>query len=243
MFGLLNKAFGAITGLQKAMLLIQKDPIPIPIPVPVQFNPNSYSFSQSAVAAKPEKNSTGDNLIQFTGSKREDFTLELFFDSYESGLDVRLNPSFLAVKNLMIPSALVPLGSKPARVIFTWDALGTEDNGIIFEGYAIKLDQKFTLFLGDGTPVRATVSLTLKSAPKFTDILKFKGKNGCRKVRTVQEGERLDLLAHRTLFDPALWRELVNENSELITNPRNYPAQVHVGKTVVIPDYYDTERG
>lgn len=233
MFGLVNKAFGAITGLQKALFIVEY------VPIPVQFNPNSYKFSQRATNKKDKCDPSKEP--QFTGIDRDDFTLELFFDSYEAGLDVRLNPSYIAIKAAMHPGMPGAKKMKQKRVAFAWDALGTESNGVIFEGYITKLEQKFTLFLGDGTPVRAVVTITIRDSPYITKKLKDLGYFGCRKVRTIQEGERLDLLANRTLFDPTLWREIVNENPELIDNPRSYPRKDLAGETVMIPDYYDEE--
>jgi len=195
--------------------------------IPVQFNPETYTLSTSATLVKEA------GKPQFTELKREDFTIELLFDSYEKKTDVRKLPGFQEILKTIKPDTLTPGNAVPTECTFVW---GTKD---VYKGIIVSIKQNFTLFMGNGIPLRCKMTVTIKNKIDKKQSEKDKGKDKCRKVRTIQQGERLDLLASRTLHDPYLWRELVNENPEIITNPRNYPLDEHLGKDLIIPDYYD----
>ena len=221
--GLLSKLLGGATGgAGKASIVLGSGK-----PIPVQFNPETYTLSTSATLVK------GAEKPQFTELKREDFTIELLFDSYETKADVRQLPGFQEILKTIKPDIPTPSDAVPTECTFIW---GPED---VYKGIIISIKQNFTLFHRDGTPLRCKMTVTIKNKIDTKQSEIDKGKNKCRKVRTIQQGERLDLLASRTLHNPYLWRELVNENPEIITNPRNYPLEEHLGKKLIIPDYYD----
>ncbi len=205
--------------------------------VTVQFNPSSYSFGLNATL------SNSGNNIQFNEVKRDDFTVELLFDTFEEQKDVRDAKGFKDLRESINAVESTPTGKVPKKVTFVWGPKGSENNGIIYEGYISSIKQNFTLFKSDGTPLRCKMTITIKNHIEKSQAEKDQGKSNSRIVTTIRQGERLDLLSNRTLHNPFLWREIVKENPEIIDNPRTYPLQTHLGKTLIIPDYYNTAEG
>ena len=78
--------------------------------------------------------------------------MDLLFDTYtnERGADVSRRTKELA-QALLIDSDL----HAPPPVLFVWGSFS-------FQAVVERLTQKFTMFLANGTPVRATLSVTFK---------------------------------------------------------------------------------
>jgi nucleoid-associated protein YgaU len=90
---------------------------------------------------------------------------------------------------------------------------------------------KFTLFLSDGTPVRATLNVTFK---EFIEVKVLVQQNPTqsadhRKTRTVKAGDRIDTIAAEEYGDPARWR-LVAE-----ANGLNDPTALRPGDVLNLP--------
>jgi hypothetical protein len=133
-----------------------------PPPVAVQFNPTEITISKP-VPWQKHKSSKGDGpTLEFTGAEPKTLSVELLFDTYES----RTNVHDAWVANLE-KLALVDEGKKrPPMCLFTW---GTGFPP--FKGVIESISVKYTLFLEDGTPVRAVVDLKLAQA----DTVRVKG--------------------------------------------------------------------
>ena len=192
--------------------------------IEVDYNPPEYSISRSATVAGEGAN------VKFTKVDHADFTVNLMFNTYEKGTDVR--KKYKDIIELMIPTEEGKDTKQPPVCVFGW-------GDFTYKGFITKIDQKFTMFKGDGTPVRATLSVTFKNILTVEQESKMAGKDACRKVWVVKEGDRLDLIAEETMRDPALWREIVLENESLIPNPREFPGADHIGVSLIIPDIYN----
>jgi hypothetical protein len=186
----------------------------------VMFNPEELSFGETV-----EYGTEGSEL-QFTGTKKDDFKVSLFFDTYESDQkDVRdVTEKFT---DIVQPTSEGVQTSRPPECLFTWGKFR-------YKGNPKKIDQKFTMFLSDGTPVRATIGLTLTQSLTHQEAREAKGQNSCRRMRVVKEGERLDLIAYKELKNPAQWRRIAHENK--ITDPLKFPKEADRGKAIIIPD-------
>jgi nucleoid-associated protein YgaU len=84
-----------------------------------------------------------------------------------------------------------------------------------FRGVLDHASGKFTLFLSDGTPVRATVSVVFK---EFIDVDVVVRENPTqsadhRKLRVVKAGDRLDTIAYEEYGDSAKWRPIAEANN------------------------------
>ncbi len=196
----------------------------------VMFNPTELSNSIS-VSWEGEK-----GKIQFKETNFESLTLDLFFDSYEEGVDVREDHktgdgrNIIGIKRiseLAIPSEEGKVRKKPPVCLFSWGKF-------FFKGVIERVEQNYIMFLPNGLPVRAKVKITMKNVQGLKDVLKLNGIEACRKVRIVNEGDRLDLIAAEELKDPAKWDLIATLNN--IADPLNFPAQEDMGKVLIIPD-------
>jgi hypothetical protein len=205
------------------------------VKVSCMFNPEEFSVVKSNQFASVNIPGLSAPLLQFVRGEARTVTVDLFFDTYEEGTDVRLHTDRITgwdagsmfsklsgdKKGLMdIDSDL----HAPPVCQFVWGAF-------VFQCVIDQVTKKFTMFLPEGIPVRATLTVTLKEY-KEVDIqvkeLDLKSAD-LTKTWVVEEGDNLWSIAAREYGDPADWRLIANEN--LITNPR----LLKPGQELVIP--------
>lgn len=190
--------------------------------IDVMFNPEDYTVSLlgSSDTDEGQESSPSFNKVDIV-----DFIVKSFFDTYETQSDVREKTNKIA--KLLMPAVEVTDRNRPPICLFVWGKF-------TYKGIIHKLDQKFTMFLETGIPVRAELTFTFKSVATPQEYAEYMGIEACRKVWTVKSSDRLDLIAHRTLKDAALWRKIADENN--IDDPIAFPRTHDIGKTLVIPD-------
>jgi len=189
--------------------------------IPVMYNPTELSLNKTVLVQ-----GVGAN-IQFQRVDDDDLTVSLFFDSYESKTDVRAQTNQIAA--LTFPSVGTNVRKEPPVVVFTWA-------GPLFTGIIVKLDQKFTMFLSSGIPVRAELLVTFKSVLTEEEDLQSRGYFNCRQLWQVKEGDRLYLIAQTALGDASQWRLIATYNA--IIDPLNFPGRQDIGRTLIIPDVH-----
>jgi hypothetical protein len=185
----------------------------------IRYNPREYSVSTSS------KTSDEGSGVRFTQVNKEDFSVSLFFDTYEKKSDVRKETE--KIVSLIMPTVEKKDTKQPPVCRFVW---GSFD----YKGVIHKVDQKFTMFLQSGIPVRAELTVTFKSVVTKEEDAQLKGKDACRKLWRVKTGDRLDLIAHKALKDPAQWRRIALAND--IVNPFAFPKDDDIGTLLIIPD-------
>lgn len=125
--------------------------------VKAQFNPKEISIDKS-VPWNKHKNPKGDvPMLEFTNAENRSLSLELFFDTFESGKNVWVEVEKLHQMTLINPSAGSEKDKHPPRVIVAWGG-GFPP----FKGVIESLGTKYTMFMPNGTPVRATCSIKVK---------------------------------------------------------------------------------
>jgi len=199
-----------------AKALIQPDNM---LPIPVLFNPNQYSLDGSNRFAEIGIPGLGSPILQYVSGNARMLTMELFFDTYELKWDVRAFTD--RVYGLL---AINPPDHVPPICTFIW---GTFQFRCVVE----RVGGRFTLFLADGTPVRATLNVTFK---EYTDIAIAvqsapTQSSDHAKVRNLGRGDTLSGLAAAEYGDPAKWRPIAEANH--IDNPRS----MEPGRLLVIP--------
>ena len=217
-------------------------------PVEALFNPNEINLSRSLQWEQHRRavlggEAYGQTHARFRYVEAETFSIELFFDTYESHSATSLRD---ALRDALVPLNPFQRGSatdvrhhtrklanlaevnrhlhRPPICDLRW---GQFD---IFTGVLTSLDQRFTLFLENGTPVRATLScgflgVSLESGsrqrePQSSDVAK---------TRRVRRNETLHAIAAEEYRDPAMWRPIARANG--IVNPRD----LQPGTVLVIP--------
>lgn len=191
--------------------------------IDVMFNPSEYTISYTVLTAAQSNNNTSNP--SFNEVTLDDFTVKLIFDTYEKKSDVRKLTN--NIERLTLPTVEGAERKKPPICLFIW-------GNFTYKGIVSKIIQKFTLFLSDGTPVRAELDVTFKAVVTPEEYAKNMGIEACRKVWTVKSGDRLDLIANTALKNPALWRKIAEENN--IDNPLEFPKDSDIGRILVIPD-------
>ncbi|MVN85670.1 hypothetical protein GO986_02710 [Deinococcus sp. HMF7620] len=143
-------------------------------PIKCMFNPSEYTISRSIMweTASNDSNDTGNKV--YKGGSPAKLTLELFFDTYafrknaETVEDVRKHTERLweltrRDENSSETSKQSAVKkNRPTKVLFQWG--GTWH----FEAVILDMEQKFTLFMPDGTPVRSIIKVTFEQADKAT---------------------------------------------------------------------------
>jgi len=181
------------------------------------FNPAEYQL-QRRVDWKELKSRGADfPQLQFDKGGPRSLTMSLTFDTYESQEDVR-NYTGQIAKLAEVDGEK----ERPPICTITWGPTVHPYAGLPFKGVLESLTQKFTMFLADGTPVRATLEVQFKEgespARQRRRNPRASGSPLEPKRRVVMEGDTLWRIAAEEYGDPARWRPIATANR--IINPR-----------------------
>lgn len=187
------------------------------LPAFALFNPQQLTISKSVHWPRIPVGESDVMRSQFTHGNPATLSLELFFDTYEQGIDVRLMT--MLVENLTTVRGAL---HRPPICKLIWGL-----QGIFFEGFLTGLTQNFTMFLATGTPVRATLGCTFTEylSPLAEALKQNKQSPDVAKTHVVRRGDTLSSIAAAEYDDPALWRPIARANR--IVNPLKLtPGQV-----------------
>jgi hypothetical protein len=174
------------------------------------FNPTELSVTKS-VPWQKHKSSKGDNpTLEFTDAEPKTLKVDLLFDTYEERADV-----YAKYISKLEKLTLIMDGDKkrPPTLLFQWGNKFPR-----FQGVIKNLVVKYTMFLEDGTPVRANATIDMMQAAKTT---KAKDKDvPVDEYTTTSDGNegRIDNVAAE---NNTTQRELAEAND--IDNPRDIP--------------------
>lgn len=194
------------------------------------FNPKEYSISkQNNWESKP---TPGQNVpqLEFTSGGAATLQMQLLFDTYESGKDVRDVYTRNLWKMMMVDSRLrYPNSEKarPPKVRFVWGKSWS------FDSVITSLKQQFTLFSPLGFPVRALVDVTFQQIADASLLVlqnPTSGGEGGERVWQVSDGDTLAWIAHKSYGDSTKWRLIADANR--LTDLRRLP----LGAVLVIPN-------
>ncbi len=181
-------------------------------PIEVLFNPNEYTFSKKNTWTKTEVIGKNVPQLEFGGGDSMTLKMQLFFDTYTTGKDVRETTNRIW-KLMNISEKLTDMTNtkgRPPMVEFQWGKTWS------FKAVITNISQKFTLFRYDGTPVRATVDVTFLQAKEEGHYPgqnpTTKGSPGYKR-RVVKEGDSIDWIAYEEYGDSAMWRFIADTNN------------------------------
>jgi hypothetical protein len=131
------------------------------VTVKAQFNPREIGIDKS-VPWQVAPTSTGDQPeLTFSSAEGRRMSFELLFDTFDLGTDVDAAHVAALMQLAMIMDPGGPEDRKrPTRVRVVWGSMPD------FEGVIESVNVKYTMFLPDGTPVRAVCSVTLREASR-----------------------------------------------------------------------------
>lgn len=174
--------------------------------IPVMFNPEEgYSLDASNTFAEIGVPGLQTPPMQYVRGNARTLKMELFFDTREERRDVRIRTrQITALLDHDLETQAPPI------LLFAW-------GGFNFRCVLESVGQRFTVFREDGTPVRATLSVSFKEY-ETVEIETRRGLFlGPPTLRNVLEGETLSQIASEVLGDPEAWREIAALNT--IDNP------------------------
>lgn len=208
-----------------------------------QFNPAEFTITKS-VQWSSAKGELGEGckkkatpmrnapIQEYAGGEAAHFGLDLIFDTTQetssNEKDVR------KYTNALLQLTMMNAGTKkssespgaPPRVQFVWGSI------TLFIAVVEKITIQFTMFLPNGTPVRAKATVDFVQQDPGDDEAHAQNptsRTEARKTRIVQMGERLDLIAYEEYGHPSYWRTLADANH--LTDPR----QLQSGQILVVP--------
>lgn len=183
------------------------------------FNPFEYTLSKAnSWEKRPVK---GKNVpeVTFRQGGSQTLQLTLHFDTLADGADVRDFTDPLWKMMMVDQQTENPRSGKstPPQVAFRWGKLN-------FQAVIINLNQRFTLFLDDGTPVRCQVDITLEQLIDVDDYAPQQpsltgGPGWIEQIITAVAGDRLDTIAAAATGAAEGWRAIAEANN--IDNPLN----------------------
>jgi len=200
-----------------------------------QFNPAELKIVKAVNWKEPPEPVPARNApdLDWGGGKAATFSLKLVFDTTQDtdSKDVRKYTQQL-LKLVMLGKEVAGFRSSgtyrtpPPRVQFRWGSL------VLFLAVVETVTITYTLFLPDGTPVRATADVGFKQLDDSDDVKSSQNpttRTLARKTHIVRAGDRLDLIAYEEYGHPAHWRYLAEVNGLLD------PLALEPGQILAVP--------
>lgn len=174
----------------------------------VPFNPTEYDVDSSVSYNEQEVPGYTSPVTQFVNGSADSLSMELFFDRYEEGTDVRQDVA--KIEGLL---ELDDTRNAPPVLRVAWAELQ-------FTCVLESANTTYTLFMPDGTPARARTNVTFKeySTPEKQQREETGDAGESERIHVVVEGDTLWDIADAQYGDPTKWRKIANENG--ISNPR-----------------------
>ena len=176
--------------------------------IPFQFNPKDFQVEKTAEWKVNPKPSASSPPIEYRGPNPSAMTLEMFLDASEtSGGDVSKDVQKLMDSCIPTETSKAKNRPLPPGVRFGWDK-------VYFVGYLEKVTAKYTLFRSNGTPIRATCTLSMKELPKDKPPSQNPTSGGLSTLarRQVLAGDSLAGIAYQEYGDPNFWRAIAEAN-------------------------------
>lgn len=193
---------------------------PMGAKIEVMFNPKEYTITKATPWKHHDIQGLDAPTLEFTSGEPYRCQFELFFDRYEEGKSVREITD--QIEKLTLVNGEL---HRPPVALLTW---GT---GLSFKCILESFSLRFTLFLEDGTPVRAVMNTTWKEFSPPDAQLQGTPRHSAdhTKRRIVKQGDTLSWIAGKEYDDPAKWRMIADANG--IDDPLNLAP----GTELIIP--------
>jgi hypothetical protein len=211
-----------------------------PDEIPIVYNPTELSFEKSVQLAEITIPGLNAPLQQFVRGQAEKLTVELFFDTTDSGMGVGAESVTKQTDRVYALTRIEPQGHAPPVVSFSWGqsvpgrnmpaASGSQRRNE-FKGVVESVRQKFTLFSPDGVPLRASLTVTIREFAPLHDQLPRTNKSSPDKshAHVLAQSETLSHVAATYYLRPTVWRPIADANA--IADPR----RLTVGRLLTVP--------
>ena len=185
--------------------------------VAVMFNPEEYSLEQGNEIAEIGVPGLATSPVQYVRGRARTLRMELFYDTYEAGTDVRAHTQ--RIVRLLDPDART---HAPPVLLFLM-------GGFSLRCVLLEANQQVTMFLADGTPVRARLTVRFQEYVRMEVETRRGLFVGPPTLHRLTDADTLAGLAGTYLGDPRRWREIAEANG--IDDPLRLPS----GTALVMP--------
>ncbi|MBB2948491.1 hypothetical protein FB565_008274 [Actinoplanes lutulentus] len=189
--------------------------------ITVLFNPAEYSVEYSASFQETAAPGLSNPILQFVNGNAQVLSMDLFFDTWTSGSRANVIDATRPLTDLLSIDGTL---HAPPRVRFQWG---------VFQFVAVveRISQRFTMFRSDGTPVRATLTVTFKQYRALAEQLEEPRRNSADKTkrRVMESHDSIWLMAAREYGEPRFWRVIARAND--VDDPR----RIEPGQVLVLP--------
>jgi hypothetical protein len=195
--------------------------------IDVCFNPKEYSIDKSLTweASKAHEDAP---MPEFKSPKAMELSVTLQFDTYEERVSVRDKYVRRLEKLTMMKSKAKDEKDvkkhAPPVIRFVWGKLN-------FKGVISSFGQKYTMFLADGTPVRAECAIKITNVidTAIDDGQTYTTNRAPTRTHPVTAGERIDTIANDELGDASRWVEIAQLSG------LDDPGGIKEGDVLIIP--------
>jgi hypothetical protein len=209
-------------------------------PLSVNFNPTEYTLNKGAQIAEIAIPGLDSPILQFVRGQTETLSLDLFFDSTDSGMDDSAESVTTLTDQFYQLVKIDGQTHAPPICFFSWGATFPGQRNYASTGsqgrYGFKclvesVRQRFTLFSPQGVPLRATLTVSLKEYKTLSEQIAELNMLSADHTHShvVQIGETLAQISSSVYNDPTQWRAIATANS--LTNPLDLTP----GATLQIP--------
>lgn len=181
--------------------------------IDILYFPPEYSHEKSNTFSEVAIPGLEAPYLQFVKGNASSISLEVFYDTYEEGIDVRtLTDQLTDLLNID------PKLHAPPPLEFIWGIKSKEPFYCVLES----VTKKFTMFRSDKPPVipvRARLNVKLKEFKiNLSERERSTQSPDKTKIYTVKQGDSLWHIAYREYKDPLKWRPIAEKNK--LNNPR-----------------------
>ncbi len=218
-----------------------------------QFNPTELTFSKNAQFAEIGIPGLDAPVQQFIRGGTETFSVELFFDTTDSGMGTNavsvtpiVNQFYQLVKQdpgtHAPPQCLFMWGVPEQQLVFEMEYQGEEGTerqiGLAAEDSSApywftfvveSIERKFLLFSPEGTPLRARLTVRMREYQTLEQMVARLESADRTRTRIFKRRERLDRLSNQLYDTPTEWRRIAQAND--IDDPR----RIQPGTILQIP--------
>ena len=198
--------------------------------ITVLFNPTEYSFDKTNSYKASAVPGLGSPLLQFVNGECDQLSMDLFLDDYTdpegptSLLQREREPLMTRLRDLARLMEIDRDLHAPPPVRFNWGPME-------FSAVIEKLGRKTTMFHPDGTPARATLSVSFKEYRTLRQQVEDPRRESADKTkrRVVVGREPLWLIAAREYDDAGEWVRIA------LANDLDDPREIAPGDWLMLP--------
>ena len=191
-----------------------------------KFNPNEYTYSKRARWKRtPNAGAPQAGVPEFLGSEPRSLVIEVFLDETDSS-SASVSDDLETLFSCLSPTSDSISSGKPAppSVVFGWGST------VSFKAFVRHIEAQVTLFRADGTPSRASCTITLEEIPSSTPRQNpTSGALATYRTHTVVAGDSLASIAYRAYGRPDRWRAIADAND------LDDPTRLRSGRMLLIP--------